>query len=141
MLMPMLNRRIYASFPYWRYIKLPADRALDKALAQLYQFVAALISQHRARILHNPQIETKPSNFLEALLVARTDDGKTFTEEEISGSILTMLLAGEDTTANTMSWMAHFMSVHPETQAGMQQEADLVLGGGLDRALIGAQAQ
>ena len=128
LLMPMLNRRIYAPFPYWRYIKLRADRALDKALAQLHQFIAELISQCRTRILNNPQIETSPSNFLEALLTARSDDGITFTEEEISGNILTMLLAGEDTTANAMTWMAHFMSEHPETQECMQREADLVLG-------------
>ena len=31
LLMPMLNRRMYAPFPYWRFIKLPADRALNQA--------------------------------------------------------------------------------------------------------------
>jgi cytochrome P450 len=39
-----------------------------------------------------------------------------------------MLLAGEDTTANTIGWMMHFMVEQPQLQVGMRQEADRVLG-------------
>ena len=39
-----------------------------------------------------------------------------------------MLLAGEDTTANTMAWMMHFMIEHPEAQARMRTEAAHVVG-------------
>jgi cytochrome P450 len=39
-----------------------------------------------------------------------------------------MLLAGEDTTANTVAWMMHFMCEHPDVQLKMQREADTVLG-------------
>ena len=39
-----------------------------------------------------------------------------------------MLVAGEDTTAHTMSWMLHFMTDVPAVQQAMQQEADAVLG-------------
>jgi cytochrome P450 len=38
-----------------------------------------------------------------------------------------MLLAGEDTTANTMAWMMHFMCLHPQVQERMQREVDSVL--------------
>ena len=33
------------------------------------------------------------------------EDNAAFTDEEIHGNVLTMLLAGEDTTANTLAWM------------------------------------
>ena len=48
--------------------------------------------------------------------------------KKIYGNVLTMLLAGEDTTANTMAWMMHFMIEHPEVQARMQAEAGQVVG-------------
>src|SRR5881275_2039501 len=39
-----------------------------------------------------------------------------------------MLLGGEDTTANSMAWMMHFMIEHPEVQVRMQTEAAQVVG-------------
>ncbi|MGZ8144635.1 MAG: cytochrome P450, partial [Methylosarcina sp.] len=48
--------------------------------------------------------------------------------EEIQGNILNVLLAGEDTTAHTLSWLLYLISQYPEVQRKMQQEADAVLG-------------
>jgi cytochrome P450/nitrite reductase/ring-hydroxylating ferredoxin subunit len=125
--LPMVNRRVNAVFPYWRFFRLPADRALDKALAAIRHAVANLIAQSRARLATDPSRAANPTNFLEAMLAARNDDGGTFTEEEIIGNALTMLVAGEDTTANTMAWMMHFMTEHPAVQDCMRMEADDVL--------------
>jgi cytochrome P450 len=38
-----------------------------------------------------------------------------------------MLLAGEDTTANTIAWMLHFISQAPDVQAKLRAEVDGVL--------------
>jgi cytochrome P450 len=62
------------------------------------------------------------------MLAARDEDGAEFTDEEVYGNVLTMLLAGEDTTANTMAWMMHFMTEHPQVQARMLAEAEQVVG-------------
>ena len=48
--------------------------------------------------------------------------------DEILSNLLTMLVAGEDTTAHTMAWMLHFMTDVPTVQPAMQQEANAVLG-------------
>jgi cytochrome P450 len=53
-----------------------------------------------------------------------------FNDEEIFGNAITILLAGEDTTANTIAWMMHFMAEYPEVQSKMQAEVDVVLGTG-----------
>ena len=65
---------------------------------------------------------------LEALLVARDAEGRAWSDDEILSNLLTMLVAGEDTTAHTMAWMLHFMTDVPAVQQAMQQEADAVLG-------------
>jgi cytochrome P450 len=127
-MLPMLNRRINAPFPYWHFVTLPADRAFETALAAIRTEMVACIAQSRARMARDPALATHPTNFLEAMLAARDEEAAAFTEEEIIGNVLTMLVAGEDTTANTMAWMMHFMTDYPAIQHAMQQEVDTVLG-------------
>jgi cytochrome P450 len=63
----------------------------------------------------------------------RAFDGGSIASVETSfsnsnGWILTIFLAGEDTTANTLAWMMYLMAQHPQVQRQMQAEADRVLG-------------
>jgi cytochrome P450 len=125
---PALTRRLLAPFAYWRHFKLPADRALDAAMAEVHKLVNGLIADCRARMAKDPARRAKPSDFLEAMIAAQDDEAGGFTDAEIVGNALTMLLAGEDTTANTIGWMMHFMVEQPPVQGRMQEEADRVLG-------------
>jgi cytochrome P450 len=119
-----LNTRTGAPFPYWHYIKLPSDRALEKSLAILKETIAEFIQKTRQRLENEPELANQPSNFLEALLVTKDEKGNSFSYEEIQGNIFNILLAGEDTTARTLSWLLYFMAEHPEIQGKMQEEVD-----------------
>jgi cytochrome P450 len=125
---PMLNRRVNAAFPWWRYFKLPADRELDKSLVAIRDTITGFVTRGRERLAQNPELAAHPTNLLEAMLAAPKEGDAEFSDEVIYGNVLTMLLAGEDTTANTMAWMTHFMVEHPEIQARMQAEAAQVVG-------------
>ena len=127
-ILPTINRRCQALVPYWHVFPLPADRAFARALAALRTVMAAALARARARLAQNPPGATPPSTVLEALLVARDAEGRAWSDDEILSNLLTMLVAGEDTTAHTMSWMLHFMTDVPAVQQAMQQEADAVLG-------------
>lgn len=119
---PAIARRIVAPVPYWRFVKLPADRALDRALAAVHAAVQDFVARARARLAAEPA--AAPRNLLEALLVARDEDGSAFTDAEISGNVLTMLLGGEDTTANTIAWALHYLCERPDVQAALAAEVD-----------------
>ena len=123
---PMVNRRINAPFPYWHFVKMPADRALEESLVFVHQAIRDYIAHSRARLAEDPERSAHPTNFLEAMLAAR-EEGAQFTDEEISGNVLTMLLGGEDSTAATMAWMFHLLTEHPDIQARVQAEVDEVL--------------
>jgi cytochrome P450 len=125
---PMIDRRINALFPYWRYFKLPVDRALEKSLAAIREATAGFITRSRTRLRQTPELAAHPTNLLEAMLSAPDGGTAAFTDDEIYGNIVTILLGGEDTTANTMAWMMHFMIEHPETQARIQAEAVHAVG-------------
>jgi cytochrome P450 len=126
--MAAMGRRARAPFPYWRYVKLPADRGLDRALVKLRASVGALIAQARARLDADPALARQPQNLLEALLVTRDEDGSQLTDEDIFGNTMTVLLAGEDTTANTLAWMMHYLALHAPVQQQLRAEIDGLLG-------------
>jgi cytochrome P450 len=125
-----LNRRVLAPFPYWRYVKLPADRAVDRALPEIERLISELIQKARAEMESDPARAASPRNLLEGMLAARDAEAPTarLSDQEVSGNVLTTLVAGEDTTSSTMAWILYYMAKYPEVQARMQQEADRELG-------------
>jgi cytochrome P450 len=127
-LFPAIARRQTALFPYWRYIRLPQDRELDAAVAEVRRVIDGLIAQARDRLAADPDARAKPRNFLEALVAAQEQGERSFDDDEIANNVMTLLLAGEDTTANSLSYMIHFLMEVPRVQAAVQEEVDAVLG-------------
>jgi cytochrome P450 len=121
------NRRLLAPFPYWRYMKLPADRELDRSMAFLRPTVLGFVEEARARIAAEPELRDSPQNFLEGMVAAQETEG-TFSDEEILANVLTLLLAGEDTTSHTMAWAIWSLATVPEVQGRWAEEAHEVLG-------------
>lgn len=123
----MTGRRIAAPVPYWRWVKLSADRAVDRSLTEIRSALEGFIEQARERMAERPELRELPENFLEGMLAAQEADG-TFTDEEIIANTFTFLNAGEDTTAHTMAWTVWFLASRPEVQARWAHEACEVLG-------------
>ncbi len=124
-------RRQAAIFPYWRYLKSKLDRKFDASLAQINQTVNEMIAQARVRIAVDPSLCERPGNMVEALVAYQNNnDTRALSDGEIVGNVLTFLLAGEDTTANTIAWTIYYMARHPDIQREMQREVDSVIGAG-----------
>lgn len=109
---PMLMRRIFAPVPWWRYIRLPSDREFDRHLAKVHEAGHRFIAAARERMAQDPSLHEQPRNLLEALLAARDEAGGALAYRELLGNVLTVLLAGEDTTANTLGWTLHLLHSH-----------------------------
>lgn len=125
--MRMTARRLGTPLPYWRRVKLPADRALDRSLEAIFHDVRGFIEQARARMAERPELAEAPENLLEGLLAAqRTGEG--FTDQDIAGNVVTILLAGEDTTAHTMGWTVWLLASRPDVQERMRAEAAAAFG-------------
>jgi cytochrome P450 len=123
----MLARRLAAPVPYWRWIRLPADRALDRSVQALDKAIMRFIQQARERMSERPELLKDPENMLEAMLAAQQAEG-TFTDEEIAGNVLTLMIAGEDTTAHTLGWTVWLLASNPEVQERLANEAQEILG-------------
>ena len=127
LIFPMINERITAPIPIWRYIKRKKDKALIKAIQEIEKVVFNCIDEAKLRIANNPLLQENPSNFLEALLTAQANEGN-FSNKEIYGNVFTMLLAGEDTTSNSISWAMYYLAQDPELVKKIRAEAISVYG-------------
>ncbi|MEG0880131.1 MAG: cytochrome P450 [Janthinobacterium sp.] len=121
-ILPAVARRSLSMLPYWRYFKLPVDRRLDRDVAALDVAVADLVRQARARLEQDPARRVRPPNLLEAMLAAADEPDSGVDDRAVAGNVLTMLLAGEDTTANTLSWMIYLLQRHPHCLAQAREE-------------------
>ncbi len=65
-----------------------------------------MVRETRRRMAAEPERRDAPTNFLEATLAAAKTEGSGFTDEDVFANAGTLLLAGEDTTANTI--MGHW---------------------------------
>ncbi|MDM0112078.1 cytochrome P450 [Variovorax sp. J22R133] len=127
---PAVLKRVLAPIPTWRYFPSAADRRLARGVAAVNEAVDAFIAQARARMEADPTLRTHPRNLLEAMIVAADEPGSGITDRQVAGNVMTMLLAGEDTTANTIAWMIDLLWRHPQALARATQEVRAVVGDG-----------
>lgn len=125
---PSINRRLAAAVPYWRLLRLPVDRRLDGDIAQLHERLRLLLDGARQRLAREPERANAPSDLLEAMLLAKDESGRPFSDALILGNALQMLLAGEDTTALGLAWAVHLLCEHPDVVARLRRELEQELG-------------
>jgi cytochrome P450 len=120
------NRRLYATFPLWRWFKTGADRGLEASLQAAAHAVHGYIENAKAQIAARPELKAAPENLLHALLAATEEE--RISENELVANVMTMLLAGEDTTAGTLAWSMHLLALNPDVQEAVRREARAAIG-------------
>jgi cytochrome P450 len=63
------------------------------------------------------------------LLAARDDDGARMTDRQLRDEVVTLFLAGHETTALALSYIFYLLAQHPDAEARLVAELDGVLGG------------
>ena len=120
--LPAIFRRVLSLVPYWRWFKLESDRELERSVAVINRTILEFIAQARQRLRDEPARRDQPRNLLEAMIVAADQPDSGLDDRHVAGNVLTMLLAGEDTTANTLAWMIHLLQRNPQALQRVQQE-------------------
>jgi len=125
---PAITRRTFAPLPTWRWFPSKADRELQRSLVAVNAAVDNFIAQARARLAADPGLRENPHNLLEAMITAADQPGSGIDDHQVAGNVVTMLLAGEDTTANTIAWMIHLLWANPLALALATEEVRRVCG-------------
>jgi len=119
----ILARRSDIPFPIPRWLPTPGNRRLQRALGTLDQIVYGVIAE--ARQLPG---EAQPT-LLSMLLEARdADSGEPLTDRELRDEILTLVMAGHETTALLLTWGFTLLGEAPAVVERMRGEVAAVLG-------------
>lgn len=95
------------------------SRSLKSALAVLEAKVARMIADRRAdRGSHQ--------DLLGLLLDARTEDGGAMSDRQVRDEVLTLFVAGHETTATALAWSLMLLASHPEVLERVREEVDAI---------------
>ena len=124
---PIINRRIGETFWATKIetaLPLPANRRFWRALRELETVVYRIIADRR-------RSGRDEADLLSMLLSARDEDtGAGMDDRQLRDEVMTMLLAGHETTSLALSWTYFLLSRHPDVERGIADEVDRVIGGG-----------
>jgi cytochrome P450 len=99
---------------------------LARVLRRLDALVYKIVSERR-KIAGTA---AEPSDLLSMLMSARDEETREqMTDKQLRDEILTLALAGHETTANTMTWTFDLLSRHPDVARRLREEVQHVLGG------------
>lgn len=95
---------------------LPRHRQMRRAVKMLDDVVYRLIAEGRSR-------GTDRGDVLSILLLARDEEGG-LTDQQVRDEVMTLLLAGHETTANALTWTWFELGRHPDVLAKLAAEVD-----------------
>lgn len=124
--LPVKFRRMLSMVPYWRWFKLKSDRELDRSVAVINSTILDYVTQARQRLRDDPTLQEQPQNLLEAMIVASDQPDSGLDDSHVAGNVLTILMAGEDTTANTLAWMIYLLQRNPDALRRARQEVSSI---------------
>jgi cytochrome P450 len=70
-------------------------------------------------------------DLLSMLLDAQEDDGSGMSDLQIRDEVMTLFLAGHETTANALTWTWYLLSEHMDVEEAFHGELETALAGGL----------
>lgn len=122
----LLEDNIYRfDHPFYppRNFPTPRNRRYQQAKARLYAVIDELVETRRSTVgEHN--------DLLDLLMLAQDEDtGQGMSNEQLRYELVTLFVAGHETTALLLSWAFYLLAQHPEARAMLQSEAEQVLDG------------
>ncbi|MBL8134620.1 MAG: cytochrome P450 [Anaerolineae bacterium] len=106
--------------PAW--VPTPKRIRVRRAIEDLDRLVYGMIQEWRVEGVDH-------GDLLSMLLLARDDDGNAMSDKQARDEVVTLFLAGHETTANAMNFLWVLLSQNPAVEARLHEELDAVLGG------------
>ena len=100
----------------------PAHLRFHALAKKIDNVVYRIISERRA----SGQDE---GDLLSMLLAARDEDGTQMSDRQLRDEVMTLFLAGHETTALTLAWSWYLLGTNPEAERKFHAELDEILGG------------
>ncbi|HEY6330374.1 MAG TPA: cytochrome P450, partial [Blastocatellia bacterium] len=100
----------------------PANRRVARARERLDETIYQIIDERRSS-------SEDRGDLLSMMLMAQDEEGGGgMSDDQLRDELMTLFLAGHETTANALAWTWYLLSQNPEAEAKLHQELDTVLG-------------
>jgi cytochrome P450 len=107
--------------PHW--LPTPMNIRVEHAIRRLERLLLSIIAERR-------KSGEDRGDLLSMLLRAQDEEsGRRMSDSQLRDEMMTLFMAGHETTANTLAWAWFLLSGHPEAEARLHKELDEVLGG------------
>lgn len=118
-----INQSTWALFSVPQSVPTPRNRRFHRALGVLDTFVYRTIDRRR-------RSGQTTDDLLSFLLGVRDEEtGEGMSDRQLRDELMTMFVAGHQTTANALAWTWYLLSKNPETEQCLQVELSSGLGG------------
>ena len=97
-------------------------RRESRAIRNLNEIIGGIIQERRAS-------HQRREDLLDTLLRVRDADGKPMSDAQLRDEVMTLFLAGHETTAIALSWACYLIAQNPDIEAKLAEELRTVLAG------------
>ncbi|KAI9287391.1 cytochrome P450, partial [Umbelopsis sp. AD052] len=101
-----------------KYLPVESNRRFEESLKLMHTIVDDVIRQRK----NGPEAKEKDKDLLGFMLNARDENDLGLTDKNIRDQVITFLIAGHETTSNTLAWTLYELSRHPEIEEKILQE-------------------
>ncbi len=109
-------------FGWWKYLPVPGAVRYRQAVRDLDALIGETIAARR-------ESGGGPEDLLSRFLSARDEDGGRMSDKQLRDEMVTLLLAGHETTAVALSFCFYLLALNPGADAKLAAELDEVLAG------------
>ena len=115
-----------AFFDLPEFVTRPRSRRFAAAVATLDAIVNRMVAQRRTEVDRGAAPQ---DDLLQMLLEARDEEsGQGMTDRQLRDELVTLFLAGHETTSISLTWTFHLLAQNPAAEAKLHAEVDAVLG-------------
>lgn len=107
--------------PIWGRLFQRKQRREAAAIQELFTIIEEIIAEHR-------RTGEDSGDLLSMLLTARDEEDNPMSAQQLRDEVITLFVAGHETTANALAWAFYLVTQHPEVEANLVQEIATLQG-------------
>jgi cytochrome P450 len=117
------GQAMQSPFPLPDFLPTPSNRRFHSAIRALDRIVYRMIDERR-------RSGEDTGDLLSMLMLARdAETGETMSDQQLRDEVMTLFIAGHETTANLLTWAWYLLAKSPPAERRLRAELDAALGG------------
>ena len=125
---------------FWWKLTRRFNTKMTNAIKTIDEFVYDIIAKTKQEVQSNPELPSDGTttttdgqhakvNILKSYMYMKDDNGEAFSDTYLRDIALNFLIAGRDTTAQTLSWAFYLLSQNPDVLETLKHEVEIELQG------------